>query len=342
MKRLLLAAAFVAASFTYALAAGSITLSGSQQFDSQGRPLSGCKLYTYQASTTTPQSAYSDTSLTLALPNPMVCDASGRLPFFYLADGSIKIRLADSAGVTVVAADGLLVIGPSSGGGGGSPVDATTVLGTGDVKGKYGTGTLTGFVRLNARTIGSASSGATERANADAQSLFEYLWTADTSLAVSGGRGASANADWLANKTLTLPDFRGRTMAALDDMGNTAAGRLTSTYFGTSAIVLGAVGGAESQTLTSAQMPSHTHTGSGTSDSGGVDHTHGYLDKHANSTGGGANGFAVGNGDEARTTDGASAYLHTHTFSFTTAATGSGGAHPIVPPMVLLTFYIKL
>ena len=80
----------------------------------------------------------------------------------------------------------------------------------------------------------------------------------DANLAVSGGRGARALADWNANKQLTLPDWRGYALGALDDMGNTAAGRLSATYFGASPIVLGAFGGGESATLTAAQIPSIT------------------------------------------------------------------------------------
>lgn len=59
---------------------------------------------------------------------------------------------------------------------------------------------------LNGRTIGDASSGATW-ASADAEALFLLLWAnaADTYCPVSGGRGASAAADWAAHKTLTIP-----------------------------------------------------------------------------------------------------------------------------------------
>src|SRR6266550_5491033 len=60
--------------------------------------------------------------------------------------------------------------------------------------------------------------------------------------------------------TFNLPDLRGRTIAGKDDMGGSAASRLTSTYFGTSAAALGAVGGGESHTLTTAEMPVHNHT----------------------------------------------------------------------------------
>ncbi len=274
MKRLSIAVAMLFALSAQALAAGSISLSLSQQFDSTGRPLSGGLLYFFAAGTTTPQSAYQDSGLTIAYANPITLDASGRVPAFYLADGNIKIRLTDSTGVTVIAADNILVIGPSSGGGGGGSVDATTVLATGDVKARYGTGTLTGFVRLNGRTIGSATSGATERAAADAQTLFEYLWNNDPNLSVSTGRGATANADWVANKTITLPDMRGRHISGLDDMGASAASRLTSTGLGVATTTLGNAGGAETRTLTTTELPAHTHGVSGNTGIESADHGH--------------------------------------------------------------------
>jgi microcystin-dependent protein len=70
-----------------------------------------------------------------------------------------------------------------------------------------------GWRLLNGSTIGSASSGATY-ANAAAKNLFTFLWTnlSNTVAPVSSGRGASAAADWTANKTLTLPDARGRSI----------------------------------------------------------------------------------------------------------------------------------
>ena len=237
-----------------------------QMLDSDGTPLVGGKLYTIQAGTTsTPQTAYQDSGLTLPLSYPIICDAYGRLPQIFLADGSIKLRLTKSNGVQVFALDGVLVVGASSGGGGGSPVDATTILSAGDIKTRYGTGVLSGFVRANGRTIGSATSGASERANADCQTLFEYLWGADANLTVSTGRGASANADWVANKTIALPDWRGRTLAGLDDMGNSAAGVLTTATTGFGPAVpttLGQGSGQESKTLLTANLPPYTPAGS--------------------------------------------------------------------------------
>lgn len=75
-----------------------------------------------------------------------------------------------------------------------------------------------GWVRLNGGTIGSATSGASERANADTHDLFVLLWNEfdNTICSVVGGRGTSAENDWVANKKLTLPDDRGYFWRAWD------------------------------------------------------------------------------------------------------------------------------
>ncbi len=302
--------------------AGSLSLSLSQQFDSEGRPLAGGLLYFYASGTTTPQSAYQDTALAIPYPNPIELDSAGRIPAFYLDDGRIKIRLTDSGGVNVLAADDLLVIGPSSGDFTGSTVDATTVLTTGDVKCRYGTGTLSGFVRGNGRTIGSATSGATERANADTQSLFEYLWTADANLSVSTGRGATANADWLANKTMTLPDFRGRVLAAMDDMGNTAASRLTTAGSGIDGTTLGAAGGAETVTIAKVNLPSYN-----------LDLTGAFLLGTNSSNGGSTASFINSASDVGQVA---------HAIGGTIPLGGSGTALNKTQPSIAITVYMKL
>ncbi|WP_339032666.1 tail fiber protein [Bradyrhizobium symbiodeficiens] len=61
--------------------------------------------------------------------------------------------------------------------------------------------------------------------------------------------------------TFGIGDLRGRVIAGKDDMGGSAASRLTSTYFGTSAAALGAVGGLESHPLTVGQIPTLTSSG---------------------------------------------------------------------------------
>jgi hypothetical protein len=53
---------------------------GAQFFDNNGNPLSGGKLYTYAAGTTTPQTTYTSASGLTPQPNPILLDAAGRIP----------------------------------------------------------------------------------------------------------------------------------------------------------------------------------------------------------------------------------------------------------------------
>lgn len=62
------------------------------------------------------------------------------------------------------------------------------------------------------------------------------------------------------SSTFNIPDLRGRVIAGKDDMGGSAASRLTSAYFGTSAAALGAVGGSQSHILTASEIPSISST----------------------------------------------------------------------------------
>lgn len=60
--------------------------------------------------------------------------------------------------------------------------------------------------------------------------------------------------------TFNLPDLRGRVVAGKDDMGGTAASRMTSgSKAGVSGIVLGASGGVEEHQLTEAELAAHDH-----------------------------------------------------------------------------------
>lgn len=125
-------------------------------------------------------------------------------------------------------------------------------------------------VKLDGRTIGSAASGA-NNASDDYEDVYTVLWDnlADSEAAVSSGRGASAAADFAADKTLTLPDFSGRVPGALDNMSGTSRNVITNTAADTA----GKTMGAETATIAQANLPnvnftvdipsgqgSHTHT----------------------------------------------------------------------------------
>jgi hypothetical protein len=90
---------------------------------------------------------------------------------------------------------------------------------TGDLIASFAT-TKAGFLVLMGASFGNAGSGATY-ASADAEKLFKLFWSLNTSTwPVLPSRGASADSDWLANKTMNLPDARGCALA----MGDLGAG----------------------------------------------------------------------------------------------------------------------
>jgi hypothetical protein len=53
---------------------------GAQFFDNNGNPLSGGKIYTYEAGTSTPLATYTSSAGGTAHTNPIVLDAAGRVP----------------------------------------------------------------------------------------------------------------------------------------------------------------------------------------------------------------------------------------------------------------------
>ena len=76
--------------------------------DSAGNPVSGAKIYTYEAGTLTAKAVYTTSALTTAASNPVICDASGRAQFF-MGGGSYRFRVFDSSDVelTAYAADNI-------------------------------------------------------------------------------------------------------------------------------------------------------------------------------------------------------------------------------------------
>lgn len=108
--------------------------------------------------------------------------------------------------------------------------------------------------------------------------------------------------------TFNLPDLRGRVVAGKDNMGGTAAGRLTSAVEGST---LGASGGAQTHTLSAGEMPAHTHKLNNS-----------YADLPSE-------GIALNSGGGRAPS------------SYTTSSAGGGAAHNNVQPTLVLKYMIK-
>ena len=123
----------------------------------------------------------------------------------------------------------------------------------------------------------------------------------------------------------------------------------------------GQTGGAATVTLSSAQMPSHSHTFSDTSSSAGShghsgsatsdgSHSHSYYSAGSRSdllAGGGtgaatsATGTTSSGGSHSHSVSINSAGDHTHSISGTTSAVGSGSSHENMPPFVAMPTLIR-
>ena len=110
------------------------------------------------------------------------------------------------------------------------------------------------------------------------------------------------------SSTFNLPDLRGRVVAGKDNMGGTAAGRLTSAVAGST---LGASGGAQTHTLSAGEMPAHTHTLNNS-----------YSDLPSDGI-----PLNIGGGRGPS--------------SYTTSSAGGGAAHNNVQPTIILNYMIK-
>ena len=83
---------------------------GAQFLDNSGNVLTGGKIYTYAAGTTTPQATYTSSLGNVALANPIILDASGRVPTgeIWLTDSLIyKFVLKDSNDVLIATYDNI-------------------------------------------------------------------------------------------------------------------------------------------------------------------------------------------------------------------------------------------
>lgn len=171
--------------------------------------------------------------------------------------------------------------------------------------------------------------------------------------------------------TFNLPDLRGRVAAGKDNMGGTPANRLTTAGSSVDGTSIGATGGSQAHTLTTAQMPAHAHTASDSGHAHGVSdptHTHTVYDPGHSHTISGWNlsafdpsggGYSVGADAPNSGANGAGQVANSNTtgISLYAAATGisvnsgaanisianngGGGAHNNTQPTIVLNHIIR-
>jgi microcystin-dependent protein len=127
--------------------------------------------------------------------------------------------------------------------------------------------------------------------------------------------------------TFNVPDIRGRVIAGQDDMGGSSADRLTGVSGSVNGDTMGAAGGAETVTLTTAHLPASALS---VSASGSVSLSQSIS---TGGSGGFSNAADGANGDTNLTA--------TTSVTGTTSNMGSGGAHPVVQPTIIQNYIIK-
>ena len=223
--------------------------SGSQYFTantfeitSEGVPAAGYQLFFYESGTSTPQDVYADPGLTTPLANPVVADANGRFGAIWLSPSpAYKVQLFtaatddDPTGSEVWSED---PIGP---GAGGAVADNAGIIGEVRAFAGPSSSVPSGWYLCYGQAISRTTYAA----------LFSVIGT-------TWGSGDGST-------TFNLPDLRGRAMFGKDDMGGSAANRVTGGVSGVAGTTLGGTGGdqhAQEDTLTSTSIvtdPGHLH-----------------------------------------------------------------------------------
>jgi len=187
----------------------------------------------------------------------------------------------------------------------------STPFTTGDAKLTLKTVADANWVMMDDGTIGNASSGATHTGTAY-QALYTLIWNniPNTYAPVTGGRGASAAADWGANKQLSLTKQLGRALC------------IAGAGVGLSARTVGQTLGEENHTLTTAEIPANLGT---------------FLTGDTYESVSQSNQFA-GSGEAG----GSTAVTNVTLVKVTGNVGGSGGSHNVMQPSAFWNIMIKL
>lgn len=227
-----------------------------QYFDADGNLLVGGLLFIYEASTTTKQAAFTDASGTTPLPNPIILNARGEVA--PSATGtSCGLWLDPTLSYKMVLAPANDTDPPTN------PIWTVNDIVSADAA------VLAALAEYEA-TIGGVPIGAQMAfagatipngwllcyGQAVSRSAYALLF-AVIGIAYGGGDGTT---------TFNLPDKRGRASIGADNMGGSAANRVTQAVSGILASVVGEAGGdqkSQTDTLTAASTAVSTVTDNG-------------------------------------------------------------------------------
>lgn len=342
--------------------------------DNNGNPLSSGTVTFYIPATSTLKTTWQDANQSVANTNPVVLDSAGRAIIY--GDGSYRQVVKDQKGNTIW--DGLT--SSTGSGGGGSTGDGEAV---GTIKPYAGLVAPTNYLfsygqEVSRATYANLFTAITLSASVTCTSGSPILTSiADTTQIPIGANievscvapGATVSAKTTTTITVTsnalvsttttavifaygngdgsttfnLPDMRGRAVAGRDNMGGSAANRLTSTYFGETASAVGATGGTESQTLVTGNLPAYTPSGTIIVDDPGHNHQ---ITNDVTNTFPGVGFTLSGSGDVGigtATTTTSFTGLNSSNVTFTgTAQGGTSTAFSIIQPTITLNYIIKV
>ena len=224
------------------------------------------------------------------------------LKFNSEAGSGLYLAAAGQVGISIASATGFTFTASSTANGGGILGQAgAVILPVGTIHDYAGTAAPTGWLLCFGQEVSQAS--------------YTQLY------AVIGTNWGTAST----STAFIIPDLRGRTLYGKDDMGGSAANRITAAVTSVTGTQLGAVGGSQSHTMIIADLVSHSHTANVT------DPTHVHAQTGQTLTGAGSGGSAGGAQFNQANTAAASTGI-----TVTTVATGGGSPFAILNPAAIV------
>jgi len=284
----------------FAVDAGLLNNGVQQFFDNAGNPLTSGKVYFYEVGTSTFKDTYTSSAATIVNTNPITLNAGGKAPTGGIYGTGLYRQLLKDKNNNVI----WDAVTSPGGSGGSTPTNVGDGNLVGTTLPWSGLVAPNQYVFAYGQEIARATypeffTAVTQQANVICSSASNILTgISDTtqinigspvelSLCVISGTtvvSKTASTVTLSNPssvsinavatffpygngngstTFNVPDLRGYAVAGRDNMGGSAAGRLTAAYFNTAA--LGAVGGLQTTTLSTSNLPAYTPTGTITS-----------------------------------------------------------------------------